>query len=157
MAGQHGKFVSNITEGATASTRTNGIQAEIVSNHGNWFTSENPNKELRVLAQSYDWLLFLTDKGISEFITELLIKPIKKYEPIKTAFLKSYNADKSGNIFTKVKMDFDADIALNTYFQENSAKIEGWFNVISPKRRTLSALKKELKILSEKDWWRIHS
>lgn len=129
----------------------------VVSNHGNWFTSENPNKELRVLAQSYDWLLFLTDKGISEFITELLIKPIKKYEPIKTAFLKSYNADKSGNIFTKVKMDFDADIALNTYFQENSAKIEGWFNVISPKRRTLSALKKELKILSEKDWWRIHS
>ena len=33
----------------------------VVSNHGNWFTSNNPNKELRVLAQSYDWLLFLTD------------------------------------------------------------------------------------------------
>jgi hypothetical protein len=31
----------------------------VVSNHGNWFTSENPNKELKVLAQSYDWLLFL--------------------------------------------------------------------------------------------------
>jgi hypothetical protein len=32
----------------------------VVSNHGNWFTSENHNKELKVLAQSYDWLLFLT-------------------------------------------------------------------------------------------------
>lgn len=32
----------------------------VVSNHGNWFTSSNPNKELRILAQSYDWLLFLT-------------------------------------------------------------------------------------------------
>lgn len=26
----------------------------VVSNHGNWFTSDNHNKELRVLAQSYD-------------------------------------------------------------------------------------------------------
>jgi len=33
----------------------------IVSNHGNWFTSNEHNKELRVLAQSYDWLLFLKD------------------------------------------------------------------------------------------------
>ncbi|KIE18037.1 hypothetical protein DS62_04085, partial [Smithella sp. SC_K08D17] len=37
----------------------------VVSNHGNWFTSENHNKELKVLAQSYDWLLFLTDTGIA--------------------------------------------------------------------------------------------
>lgn len=33
----------------------------VVSNHGNWFTSDDHNKELKVLAQSYDWLLFLTD------------------------------------------------------------------------------------------------
>ncbi len=37
----------------------------IVSNHGNWFTAENQNKEMKVLAQSYDWLLFLTDAGVS--------------------------------------------------------------------------------------------
>ncbi|MDR3250761.1 MAG: hypothetical protein LBT42_03745, partial [Tannerella sp.] len=51
----------------------------IVSNHGNWFSSENPNKELKVLAQSYDWLLFLTDKGLSEFIDSLLLNPSKQY------------------------------------------------------------------------------
>jgi len=28
----------------------------VVSNHGNWFTSDNPNKELKVLSQSYDCL-----------------------------------------------------------------------------------------------------
>jgi len=33
----------------------------VVSNHGNWFTAEDHNKELKVLAHSYDWLLFLTD------------------------------------------------------------------------------------------------
>ena len=44
----------------------------VVSNHGNWFTSDNPNKELRVLAQSYDWLLFLTDDGLAEFIADIL-------------------------------------------------------------------------------------
>lgn len=128
----------------------------VVSNHGNWFTSENPNKELRVLAQSYDWLLFLTDKGISEFITDLLINPNKKYNSIKAAFNKSYNANKKGNVFTKVKMDFDADFALNSYFKENSKKIENWFNVISPRKKSLSILKNELLSLSKKDWWRIY-
>ena len=36
----------------------------IVSNHGNWFNSNNLNKELKVLSQSYDWLLFLTDMEV---------------------------------------------------------------------------------------------
>ena len=35
----------------------------VVSNHGNWFTSENHNKELKVLAQSYDWLLFPSSRN----------------------------------------------------------------------------------------------
>ncbi len=39
----------------------------VVSNHGNWFTAEDHNKELRVLAHSYDWLLFLTDNGLCQF------------------------------------------------------------------------------------------
>ena len=37
----------------------------VVSNHGNCFTAEDHNKELKVLAQSYDWLIFLTDSGIT--------------------------------------------------------------------------------------------
>lgn len=37
----------------------------VVSNHGNWFTAEDHNKELKVLADSYDWLLFLSDAGIA--------------------------------------------------------------------------------------------
>ena len=128
----------------------------VVSNHGNWFTSENPNKELKVLAQSYDWLLFLTDKGISEFITDLLISPNKKYASIKMAFQKSYSADKKGNVFTKVKMDYDSDIALCEYFSDNLSKIESWFNIISPKRKSLTDLKKELSILSKKAWGKVY-
>ena len=124
----------------------------VVSNHGNWFTSENQNKELKVLAQSYDWLLFLTDKGISEFITDLLISPDKKYSAIKAAFQKSYSAEKKGNIFTKVKMDYDSDIALCDYFKSNLSKIESWFNIISPQNKLLSDLKNELSILSKKNW-----
>ena len=67
----------------------------IVSNHGNWFTSENHNKELKVLAQSYDWLLFLTDLGLTKFITELLLAPKPELEPARIAFLASYNAEKT--------------------------------------------------------------
>lgn len=124
----------------------------VVSNHGNWFTSDNPNKELKVLAQSYDWLLFLTDKGISEFITDLLIDPSSKYDAVKAAFRRSYSADKKGNVFTKVKMDYESDKVLCRYFSDNLKRIEGWFNVISPKGQSLGKMKRDLSVLASKDW-----
>ncbi len=124
----------------------------VVSNHGNWFTSDNPNKELKVLAQSYDWLLFLTDKGISEFITDLLIVPSSKYDAVKAAFRRSYSADKKGNVFTKVKMDYESDKVLCRYFSDNLKRIESWFNVISPKGQSLGKMKRDLSVLASKDW-----
>jgi len=81
----------------------------VVSNHGNWFTSENHNKELRVLAQSYDWLLFLTDPGLAEFITDLLLEPAPLLEPARNAFIASYKKGKKKNKFTKVQIDHRAD------------------------------------------------
>jgi hypothetical protein len=128
----------------------------IISNHGNWFTAENQNKELKVLAQSYDWLIFLTDTGIGEFITDSLISPGKENKAIKSAFDKSYNENKHGNIFTKVKIDYDADIALTTYFEKNKPKITSWFTVITPNKRTISDLKSELILLSKKDWQEVY-
>ena len=93
----------------------------VVSNHGNWFTSENHNKELKVLAQSYDWLLFLTDEGLAEFINALLLAPTPELEPARKAFLASYNAKKSKNRFTKVQMDAEADAVLQKYFQDHES------------------------------------
>ena len=124
----------------------------VVSNHGNWFTSDNPNKELKVLAQSYDWLLFLTDKGISEFITDLLIAPGQVHAAVKDAFRKSYSAEKKGNVFTKVKMDYESDAELCSYFSKNLRRIEGWFNVISPKGASLKEMKRDLSVLASKNW-----
>ena len=49
-------------------------------------------------------------------------------------------------------MDYNSDMALCSYFTDNLAKIENWFNIISPKKKTLSDLKKELSILSKKNW-----
>lgn len=128
----------------------------VVSNHGNWFTSDNPNKELKVLAQSYDWLLFLTDTGISEFITDLLLNSSSKYDAVKSAFRKSYSSDKKGNVFTKVKMDYGSDIALCSYFSVNQKRIERWFNVISPKGKTIKEMKHELSVLANKDWGKVY-
>ncbi len=107
----------------------------VVSNHGNWFTAKDHNKELKVLAQSYDWLLFLTDRGLSEFVSELLLKPTRELTDAREAFLKSYGPENSGNRFTKVKMDVKADLVLRNYFATHKKKIESWFNVISPKGR----------------------
>ncbi len=124
----------------------------VVSNHGNWFTSDDHNKELKVLAQSYDWLLFLTDAGLSAFVESLLVKPAKQYKPIKDAFAKSYAGKKGANRFTKVRIALAADLALQEYFSVNIAEIETWFNVISPAGRSIAQLRGELDSLSAKNW-----
>lgn len=126
------------------------LSVGVVSNHGNWFTSDNPNKELKVLAQSYDWLLFLSDSGLSQFISDLLLNPAEKYIPIQKAFYESYIEGKKCNIFTKVRMNLDAHIALTEYFHSNIQEICNWFNIISPKNKTIDNLKNDLISLIKK-------
>ncbi len=128
----------------------------VVSNHGNWFTSDNHNKELKVLAQSYDWLLFLTDAGLSQFIDRLLFNPTHELQPAKEAFLASYTGQKGVNQFTKVKIALAADTALQSFFNSNLRMIEGWFNVIAPARKRLGVLRSELDTLKGKNWGEIH-
>lgn len=124
----------------------------VVSNHGNWFTSENPNKELKVLSQSYDWLLFLTDQGLSEFIDHLLFNPDIEQKCVREAFLSSYMVGKKKNQFTKVQMNKEADRVLTDYFIKNQKRVESWFNVISPGEKRLSTLRGELDTLKNKNW-----
>ena len=127
----------------------------IVSNHGNWFTSENHNKELKVLAQSYDWLLFLTDSGLAKFVDDLLLNPVDKYLDVRKAFMDSYTGKRGRNKFTKVKMSLSADKAIQEYFRENLLDIESWFHVISPVNMSIQKLKEELDVLASKNWWEI--
>lgn len=96
----------------------------VVSNHGNWFTAENQNKELKVLSQSYDWLIFLTDKGLAQFIDELILNPAKEYQEVQKAFKTSYSATKKRNVFTKVRMDYQANLVLLRYFLAKIDEIE---------------------------------
>jgi len=124
----------------------------VVSNHGNWFTAENHNKEMKVLAQSYDWLLFLTDRGLAEFIENLLLTPTKEFKYIREIFLASYKEGKKKNAFTKVQMDIEADRILLKYFVNNLSLIESWFNIISPNGKSLINLKSELEALKNKNW-----
>lgn len=124
----------------------------LVSNHGNWFTAENQNKELKVLAQSYDWLIFLTDAGLSSFIENLLLHPTEEYKHLRKIFLSSYAEGKSRNQFTKVQMNVEADKLLLKYFNANIKQIEGWFNIITPSNKSLGELKEELILLGSKNW-----
>lgn len=126
------------------------LSVGVVSNHGNWFTAQNQNKELKVLAQSYDWLLFLSDNGLAQFITELLLEPEEQYKVVKRAFLESYKEGKKQNMFTKVKMNLNAHNALITYFREKREQIALWFNIISPTDGTLQDLKSNLNTLISK-------
>ena len=124
----------------------------IVSNHGNWFTAEDHNKELKVLADSYDWLLFLSDAGLAEFVRSLILEPEERYQAVTEAFHRSYDGTTRGNRFTKVTMALPADSALRDYFRMNAARVEGWFNVISPADAPIGELKNHLETLASKDW-----
>ncbi len=128
----------------------------VVSNHGNWFTSRNHNKELKVLAQSYDWLLFLTDDGIAQFIDEVLLNPNSDLTAAREAFLASYTGRKGANQFTKVKIALAADAALHAYFANRIKVVESWFNIIAPATKPLPALREELSELKNKNWEDIH-
>jgi hypothetical protein len=128
----------------------------VVSNHGNWFTSENHNKELKVLAQAYDWLLFLTDAGVAQFIDELLFHPTKELAAAREAFLASYTGEKGVNQFTKKQLSLQADAALQSYFSSRKKVIAGWFNIIAPTGKGLDILKEELDTLKKKNWQEVH-
>jgi hypothetical protein len=134
----------------------------VVSNHGNWikrtstgelsFSEDNFQKELMVLAQSYDWLLFLTDQGLSDFIDKLLLNPLPEFQFLRNTFLSSYTEGKKKNQFTKVQMNIEADRILLKYFKDNTKTVENWFNIISPSKKTLIHLKEELEELKNKNW-----
>lgn len=126
----------------------------LVSNHGNWFTSDDPNKELKVLKQSYDWLLFLNDNGIAEFVTDTILSNRPEMAAIRKAFRDSYVSGQSGsNRFTKVKIDYEAHIVLDRYFNQKISHIEHkWLSVLTPRNEKVSTLKEELKILRDKKW-----
>lgn len=134
----------------------------VVSNHGNWikksltgelsYSEESFQKELMVLAQSYDWLLFLTDQGLSDFIDKLLLKPAPEFQFLRDTFLSSYSLGKKKNQFTKVQMNIEADRILLKYFKDNIKSVEKWFNVISPSKKSLTILQAELDELKNKNW-----
>lgn len=124
----------------------------VVSNHGNWFTSNNHNKGLEILSQSYDWLLFLSDDGLARFIVDLLLCPSPAYQGAREAFMSSYNVSRRGNSFTKVTMDLEADRSIRRYFKQHLSEIEQWFQVVSPTCASIGSLRKMLHTLAQKDW-----
>jgi hypothetical protein len=103
----------------------------VVSNHGNWFTAETQNKEMRVLAQSYDWLLFLTDDALSDFIRTTLQGSGAEFEATRNAFAASHGRSGGTTTFTKVIIDAEADRELTEYFSQTRPWNQ-WFTVVSP-------------------------
>jgi len=129
------------------------LSVGIVSNHGNWFDkNHDPYKEMRVLSQSYDWLLFLSDAGLSKFISDAcsdtaLNKTVQKV--FRASYSKAETGKKSKNAMTKVTIDLAADAELTAYFRAEQYMIKSWFSVISPDGSTLDELENELMVLSE--------
>ena len=128
----------------------------VVSNHGNWHEGPLLRKELRVLKNAYDWLLFLSDEGLTEFAGMALISPSKALLPVKSAFERAYTEAGSGPRMTKVEIERAAHIALEDFVAGSLAEVEAWFRVVQPQGAAVGLLKQELQTLSGKPWtaWR---
>ena len=100
--------------------------------------------------------MFLTDEGLSEFVSDLILNPSPARIAAQAAFRSSYQGKSGSNCFTKVQMHVDADAVLRAYFRENADRIQGWFNVISPQGRGLVSLRDEFHVLANKNWDQIH-
>tara|TARA_B100001540_G_C15792289_1_gene636035 strand:- start:737 stop:1867 length:1131 start_codon:yes stop_codon:yes gene_type:complete len=119
----------------------------IVSDHGNWFTANNLNKEMKVLKQSYDWLLFVSDKGVTQFYQDIIkIKEIKKC--LEQTDYKE---------FSKQKLCYDAHLKLVEYFEKNIKSIESWLEIITDSKLKIKDLKDQIDNLSNKNWKEIHT
>ena len=90
-----------------------------------------------------------------EFVNEIIATNDAAMRPAREAFASSYAAGKKKKRFTKVQMDIAADRVLQDYFKSNITKIERWFNVISPKNRSMEKLKEQIEVLSNKNWKKI--
>lgn len=150
IIGDYDRMIARIISSRVEAPQGFVLTVGVTSNHGNWYTAETMNKELKVLAHAYDWLLFLTDEGLLEFVGDCILKPRSEYAPIRKAFLESYDGSHSGNRFTKTRLDLAADQALRAYFVENAAGSDGWFNVITPIGGGLKALSRQLILLLKK-------
>lgn len=127
----YGFLQAAIDDGDMASLANVVLTIGVVSNHGNWFTAATQNKEMLVLAQSYDWLLFLTDAALAEFIEDVLQGSRSDFVATRAAFAASFGRVGGSTKFTKVMMDAAADKELTEYFA-NDAPWDRWFNVITP-------------------------
>lgn len=136
--GDYYSILENIVSGNIPKPSNFILTVGIVSNHGNWFTPSNMSKELRVLANSFDWLLFLTDDGLTRFVEDLLLNPKNEYSKVKSAFINTYSNGSKIRAFTKSKMFMEADFEIQNYFQNNIKNIESkWFEVLSPSNKTI--------------------
>lgn len=130
------------------------VTVGVISDHGNWFSALVQNKETKVLASAYDWLLFLTDKGLSEFIEDALLGKDPSMSETRQAFIASTNKDKKSGqsvTFTKKKLLKAADAELTRYFRDNRDRIASWFNVITPQGGTIGQMFEQLKLISAKE------
>lgn len=140
-------FLDDILTRKTPLPRGFVLTVGVTSNHGNWFTDSNMNKEMKVLAAAYDWLLFLTDEGLMSFAEQCLINPQPECEVIKKAFRDSYTGEKGGNRFTKTRIDQAADRALRVFFERHAQESDGWFNIIAPGGENIAKLSSQLHAL----------
>lgn len=149
VVGEYDSLLAQLIQnGDVASLKDLVITVGIISDHGNWFTKDYQNKETRVLSQSYDWLLFLTDDGLAKFIRDAILGDDPSLSSTKEAFLNCYDNAGGKASFTKKSLPAAADRELTRYFKTNRKEIASWFNILTPSNGSLVQLMDELLTLA---------
>ncbi len=156
LLGLYGEALDRIAESADPAVREGlVVSVGLASNHGNWFRGDDANKELHVLAQSYDWLLFLQDEPLTKFVSDVLVHPSSAYSDVRDVFQQSYTPIDGAKVnrFTKSLMDYQAHLAIGRYVHDHLDEIEtSWFDVRAPAGKTTTDLRDQLVRLVGKEW-----
>ena len=119
------------------------------------FNHQDIQKEIKMLAKSYDWLLSVTDQGLLEFVEKFILVPQNGDYFLRNLLLSE---NEKAHIEKRPLQDWmstEIDKRLTDFFSENPQKIESWFYVMAPAKK-LSELKRDLGKLQNKNWESIH-
>ena len=92
---------------------------------------------------------------MTTFVRDVLVQPLPAYAAVRDVFEASYTLidGKRVNRFTKVRIDYQAHLALERYVREHLEQIEStWFDVRSPEGKTAKDLRDQLTRLVARKW-----
>jgi hypothetical protein len=113
----------------------------------NWFPEGVAKKDIKVLVENYDWVIWVEDAALFQFAEDLLFKETRVAE----AFQRQHSSTRKvgERLFSKQSMWIPAHEGLCRYMASNYQEIKKkWFKVLGREKLPIDSLFLELDKLT---------